>query len=55
MPIAKVRGKYRYHVLFKIRRGLKFKDLLDYALKDLEARKLTGIQFQVDVDAVGLL
>jgi len=53
MPIAKVRGKYRHHVLFKIRRGLKFKDLLDYALKDLEARKLTGIQ--IDVDAVGLL
>jgi len=55
MPIAKVRGKHRYHVLFKIRRGLKFKELLGYVVKDLDERKLTGIQYQIDVDAVGLI
>lgn len=55
MPIVKIRGKYRYHVLFKIRRGLKIKEMLAYVTRDLEGRRLKGIQIQVDVDPVNLL
>jgi len=55
MPLAKVRGKHRHHVLLKIRRGLKCKPLIDYILQDFESRKPVGIQCQVDVDPVSLL
>lgn len=55
MPLAKIRGKHRYHVIFKIRRGLKTKDFVEYVLADIETRRPGGIQTQVDVDAMNLL
>ncbi|EKD51647.1 MAG: hypothetical protein ACD_62C00210G0003 [uncultured bacterium] len=55
MPVAKVRGKYRHHVILKIRRGLKVGDLVAYLRDDLDRRKLRGIQYQIDVDAVGMV
>lgn len=55
MPLAKVRGKYRMHVLFKIRRGLSHTKFLSYILDDLDHRKPSGIQYQLDVDAKSLL
>ncbi|MBF0105149.1 MAG: primosomal protein N' [Deltaproteobacteria bacterium] len=55
MPILKVRGKYRYHVLFKVRRGLKIKDLINYVQGDLEKRKPKGVQYQIDVDPQSLI
>jgi len=53
--VAKVRGKYRHHVILKIRRGLKVGDLVAYLRDDLDRRKLRGIQYQIDVDAVGMV
>lgn len=55
MPLSKVRGKFRYHVLIKLRRGLNHNSLVQYLLKDLDARKLTGIQYQLDIDAQSLV
>lgn len=55
MPVAKIRGKFRHHVIFKIRRGLKAREFVEYVLQDIEARKVSGIQTQVDVDAMSLL
>lgn len=55
MPIAKLRGKYRHHVLIKVRRGLKFQDFLAYVLHDLEKRDPQKIQYQIDVDVIHLI
>lgn len=55
MPLEKIRGKYRYHFIIKLKRGLKTKDIINYLLEDLEKRNLSGVQFQVDVDPVNLL
>ncbi|MBU0504613.1 primosomal protein N' [bacterium] len=55
MPVYKVRGKYRYHVLLKIKRGLKIADIMNYLITDLDERKLKGINYQIDVDAEGLV
>lgn len=55
MPLAKVRGKYRWHILIKIRRGLRARDLVDYLRSDFERQAPRGIELQVDVDPVSLL
>lgn len=55
MPIAKVRGKHRHHIIFKIRRGIKATDIMEFVLNDLEARKLKDLQYQIDVDAISLV
>jgi primosomal protein N' (replication factor Y) (superfamily II helicase) len=55
MPVYKVRGKYRYHVLLKIKRGLKIADIMNYLIADLDERKLKGITYQIDVDAEGMV
>ena len=55
MSLAKLRGKYRYHLLLKVPRGIKFQGIVNYILADLEQRKPQGIQWQVDVDVVGVM
>ena len=55
MPLAKVRGKHRYHIILKVKRGLRFQDMLVYLTQDLKERKLVGIQFQIDVDSMSLI
>lgn len=55
MPLSKIRGKFRYHVLFKFPRGLKVQSVLKYVLDDLEKRDLKGVQVQCDVDPMSLL
>ncbi len=55
MPIAKLRGKHRYHLLFKIKRGVKMSELLDYVVASLDKMDLKGIAYQIDVDPVGLV
>lgn len=55
MPIAKVRGKHRYHVIFKVKRGLKTKSLTNYIIEDLKKRNTRGIQYLIDVDAMNLV
>lgn len=55
MPIYKLRGLYRYHVIFKMPKNLKPAPVLDYVLGLIEAQKHTGVDFQVDVDPQSLI
>lgn len=55
MPIYKLRGLYRYHVIFKMPKALKPTPVLDYVMGLLQQQKQTGIDFQVDVDPQSLI
>lgn len=55
LPLAKIQGKYRKHVLFKVRRGLKLQSFLDYVLTYLENNTPAKVTYQVDVDPMSLL
>ncbi len=55
MPIYKLRGLYRYHVIFKMPKALKPTPVLDYVMGLLQPQKQTGIDFQVDVDPQSLI
>lgn len=55
MPIAKLRGKFRHHLCLKVPRGIKFQGLVHYILADLEKRRPKKIQWQVDVDPMGMM
>jgi primosomal protein N' (replication factor Y) len=55
MPLSKLRGKFRYHLCLKVPRGIKFQGLVHYILADLEKRRPKKIQWQVDVDPMGMM
>lgn len=55
MPLAKLRGKFRYHMLVKIPRRLKNRDVVQYLLDGIEPRLSRKIQCQIDVDPASLL
>lgn len=55
LPLAKIQGKYRKHVLFKVRRGLKLQSFLNYIHSYLELSTPAKISYQVDVDPMSLL
>lgn len=55
MPLAKIRGKYRYHILLKIKKSVKIRSVLDYILADFEKQKTSGLQLHIDVDPVNLM
>lgn len=55
MPLSKIRGKYRHHILLKIKKSIKIRSVLDYILMDFEKQKTSGIQLQVDVDPMNLM
>jgi len=55
MPIGKIRGKFRWHILLKGSRGRKIQDLVRFLIEDIQARRLTGIQVQVDIDPVNMI
>jgi primosomal protein N' (replication factor Y) len=55
MPLSKVRGKFRWHLLLKIKRGLRLRDFVDYLRLDFEKRSPRGVEMQIDVDPASLL
>lgn len=55
MPLAKLRGKHRYHMLVKIPRRIKNRDVVQYLLDGIEARLSRKIQCQIDVDPAALI
>lgn len=55
MPIYKLRGKYRYHLIAKVPRKFKNKNVVSFLLSEWENKRLPSIQFQIDVDPLSLL
>lgn len=55
MPLSKLRGKFRYHMLLKIPRRLKNRDVVQYLLDGIESHLSRKIQCQIDVDPASLL
>lgn len=55
MPIAKLRGRYRHHLILKIPRQTKVRDVVRYVLDSAERTAPKKVQIQVDVDPAGLL
>lgn len=55
MPLAKIRGKHRFHIILKIKRGLRLRDYIDFIRDDFERRRPAGIDLQIDVDPGSLL
>lgn len=55
MPIYKLRGLFRYHLIFKMPKSMKPAPVLDYLFSVLQQEKHVGIDFQVDVDPQSLI
>lgn len=55
MPVHKLRGKFRQHILLKVPRKLKPSAVAKYITGDFQTRQPRGIQCFVDVDPVGLM
>lgn len=55
MSIYKLRNKFRYHLILKVPRELKGKQVLDYFVKELGLVDDNGVQVQFDVDPMSLM
>lgn len=55
MPIAKLRGRYRRHLILKVPRQTRVRDVVRYVLDSAGRAASKKIQIQVDVDPAGLL
>lgn len=55
MPVYKLRGKFRRHILLKVPRKLKPSSVARYLVEDFQARRPRGVLLHVDVDPVGLM
>lgn len=55
MPLAKLRGKYRQHLIVKIPRRLSSFDVLSYVIQDLGKKLPKNIHMQIDVDPMNLM
>ncbi len=55
MPISKIKNKFRYHLIIKIKKGLKINDFSDYLLNVLEKNSSPGINITVDIDPLTMI
>ncbi len=55
MPLRKLRGVFRHHVILKLPKTVKTAAVVDYVLAELGRDKPVGIEFQVDVDPLALI